>query len=869
MEIIDPNTVEEWILGQNDDVEKTGSFPKVGSMWYVVSMKWLNKWREANHVKTDQMEVDLSPSEPQTDEVMENGESSTTLESGANNDLRNADVEIGQVISEDIVESHEDHEPQVQIKPGLTVGREIEILPPKAWNYFKNKYGARDEIIRYSISLGKNDSKVEIYPKQVQVLFYKDKVLVDKLIIFHISLKSKKQDLEKWVLEVAEKRFNLDSGNFNVHLWKFTETHDLEKVSRALLKKSVIPARLLKDNDEIIDLEIADEDIALAELTPISLGSKFREEQNFENIDRLSSNSRRGLTGLQNLGNTCFMNSGIQCLSNTAKLTEYILSDQYRQKINPSNRIGTKGRIVTAYAELIREMWKGSSSSVSPWGLKKALGSFASQFVGFSQQDSQELLSFLIDGIHEDLNQALKPNPKEIADKGLPEREIAKLWWEKHLERNQSIIVDLLHGQYRSEVRCKECNNTSLAFDPFLMLTLPVPSKETMTKEFSLVGLRHNVQCKVELNGLSKLSDAMKKVPEEVRMTHYIIGECDGVGKDIRRMVGKHEIAERNREYTFFEIEEPNENKAMVLCNFSIKMYSDNYGCGSTLGITQLFKIEKGTLKDFHYSIFEQILAKCEEKTLSDEELKEEFRIRFPTYFSDKKDAFYRLSIYNPGRSPCAICRKETCYGCPVPFTDEPLKNCLSVIRDPALFINLIFHGDKSLISSKVLPLRAKFSSFTENSKKAGNISNEIDIHDCLRLFSEEEDLEESESIYCGKCKKHQNSSKKMSLYKLPEHLIIHLKRFKRHGYGMQKNGAVVQFPTDGLEIMGCNGERFVYDLYAVSNHYGSMGGGHYTAFGKNVNGNWYDFNDSSVSGVRDGSSIVSAAAYVLFYKRR
>lgn len=85
----------------------------------------------------------------------------------------------------------------------------------------------------------------------------------------------------------------------------------------------------------------------------------------------------------------------------------------------------------------------------------------------------------------------------------------------------------------------------------------------------------------------------------------------------------------------------------------------------------------------------------------------------------------------------------------------------------------------------------------------------------------------------------------------------------------MQKNGALVQFPINGMEIMNCNGERFVYDLYAVSNHYGSMGGGHYTAYGKNVNGNWYDFNDSSVSGVRDQGSVVSAAAYVLFYKRR
>ena len=61
----------------------------------------------------------------------------------------------------------------------------------------------------------------------------------------------------------------------------------------------------------------------------------------------------------------------------------------------------------------------------------------------------------------------------------------------------------------------------------------------------------------------------------------------------------------------------------------------------------------------------------------------------------------------------------------------------------------------------------------------------------------------------------------------------------------------------------------FVYDLYAISNHYGSMGGGHYTAYCRNINGNWYDFNDSSVSEVRNPNSVITAAAYVLFYKRR
>ena len=61
--------------------------------------------------------------------------------------------------------------------------------------------------------------------------------------------------------------------------------------------------------------------------------------------------------------------------------------------------------------------------------------------------------------------------------------------------------------------------------------------------------------------------------------------------------------------------------------------------------------------------------------------------------------------------------------------------------------------------------------------------------------------------------------------------------------------------------------EEPLYDLYAVSNHYGGLGGGHYTAFGKN-DGKWYDYNDSSVRATSE-SSIGGSGAYMLFYKRR
>ncbi len=60
------------------------------------------------------------------------------------------------------------------------------------------------------------------------------------------------------------------------------------------------------------------------------------------------------------------------------------------------------------------------------------------------------------------------------------------------------------------------------------------------------------------------------------------------------------------------------------------------------------------------------------------------------------------------------------------------------------------------------------------------------------------------------------------------------------------------------------------YDLYAVSNHYGSLNGGHYTAFGFNsLLNKWYEFNDSSVSTVSSIDDVVTSGAYLLLYRRR
>jgi len=123
-----------------------------------------------------------------------------------------------------------------------------------------------------------------------------------------------------------------------------------------------------------------------------------------------------------------------------------------------------------------------------------------------------------------------------------------------------------------------------------------------------------------------------------------------------------------------------------------------------------------------------------------------------------------------------------------------------------------------------------------------------------------------------------------MELYRLPKILILHLKRFKTNKVfnigqtyfsgGSSKINTFVQFPGCDEELdmtHYCTGNfsknKILYQLIGVSNHFGGMGGGHYTAYAKNhFNQKWYDYNDQHVT-YASLKDIVTEAAYVLFYQ--
>ena len=153
------------------------------------------------------------------------------------------------------------------------------------------------------------------------------------------------------------------------------------------------------------------------------------------------------------------MSSIIQCLSNTTPLRDYFASKQYLTDINKTNPLGFHGDLARGFAEIITKLWSGSFEYTSPRTLKSVLSSRGGHFQGYQQQDSHEFMSYLLDGLHEDLNRVkdkptTSPVECEVEGDTVAAGERA---WQVHRQRNDSYLVDHFQGLFKSVLVCPTC----------------------------------------------------------------------------------------------------------------------------------------------------------------------------------------------------------------------------------------------------------------------------------------------------------------------------------------------------------------------------------------------------------------------------
>ena len=645
---------------------------------------------------------------------------------------------------------------------------------------------------------------------------------------------------------------------------------------------------------------------------------------NFETL--LTGNSSHGRVGLINMGNTCYLNSALQCLSNTEDLTKYFLKKYFKKEINNGSLLGSKGFISNEYYKFINQMWNEKNSSFCPKEFRINFCKKTHLFMTGEQQDSQEFLLAVLDNLHEDLNRITNKKYMELQEQkdGESDEDASNRWWNYYKSRENSIIVDLFQGQYKSSIKCSTCGNTSISYDTYMNLGLPIPTEKTQTQiklltanlNFIDINIKNDKDIKIydiiekaitfinknnyieylkkknELDDINKLDNARKKL-ETIMYNNIEVIEFSNSFKmnNIYKTAFENINSESNMKQPFIDNTKLNKflknniNNEILLfernisdepqnsCNIyiypmvekEIKVFFSDSTNKVLLSYPILLTLKLDDslekIESLVYQKIEKIIKKKEEKN------KNALEICFP-HFTKGWGNFQNSS--------------EICQICKTKYGNAKKKFCLlfKYIQKNAKIkelMNIQNKGRCLILYAKIeeyysnKEIYSGMSIFNENTKNKEKIK--LNIYDALDSFNKEEILEGDNMWFCNKCKQHRNAKKKFEIYRTPIYLIIQLKRFRKRNMIMRaimgsKNETNIEY-KEILNIkdfvVGPDKSNSIYSLYGVIIHKKMFNGGHYYAYCKNK-GQWITFNDERLS-LCDNP--IYKDAYLLFYKRK
>merc|ERR1719285_1382574 len=177
--------------------------------------------------------------------------------------------------------------------------------------------------------------------------------------------------------------------------------------------------------------------------------------------------------GLRNIGNSCYLNSVLQCVLHCEPLRSYIVNGRYKGEINSKSK--TRGKLASSTNQLFSDLLSGQTGD--PRSVKSNVTSFSGLFRGTAQEDAQEFLRWYLEGLHEDVQRVTsKPRITEEATS-------ARMAWEQYTSRESSTIVDKCVGQLRSSLTCDHCGYVSKVWDPFWDLSVQITRSSSSIKD--------------------------------------------------------------------------------------------------------------------------------------------------------------------------------------------------------------------------------------------------------------------------------------------------------------------------------------------------------------------------------------------------
>lgn len=625
-------------------------------------------------------------------------------------------------------------------------------------------------------------------------------------------------------------------------------------------------------------------------------------------------NCRRGIAGLFNLGNTCYINCCLQCLSNTEDFTKYFLLNYYKYEENFFN-YRSDADIIEEFSQLLKKLWEEREAIISPRNFRLAFCRINSQFAGQEQQDAQEFLSALINILHERLNRIItEQNLKAINEKKENESELepCKRWEKEQKLKNNSIIYDLFNGQFISTIICQGCGKKSTSFEQFNILSLPIPKKHC---SLNIKYFTKN-DCKnfpFSINKSSTFMDLKDKALFYYKddIIQKLIKNFDGNLNDILKEEKNNIIYNYNNTkisrsilYKFIDILILDKSKMIIIKNikdneeilplidrkeYEIVLYekeliSSNY-VSIYITATNYHNEEKNP---FYKYIFSKInnysypVHLAFEKNTSLENLNKTLKNKFKNILNynlnnqnqiqnknSLEDPIKIIILHYDKLSPCNLCNKtlEESRFCLLEdllnknYTVSDLSSKINNFQITLVANSAIFYVHSKCFKNNVLYFNP------ENEENEDN--EQINIYDCLEKFREEEILENENKWYCDNCKIQQTAKKKIQIFKSPQYLIIQLKRFKYNNNIFTKYFERTKIDTFVKISKNLDLKDFVnesdknnskYELYANILHIDN----HYKAVCKNGE-RWVLYDDDSCY---KNDFPNDKNSYILFYKK-
>ena len=675
-----------------------------------------------------------------------------------------------------------------------------------------------------------------------------------------------------------------------------------------------------------------------------------------------------GFVGLRNLGNSCYLNSTLQCLTAVGELS-YRLAEEF--EAGQGQALNYDKILLKASCRLFHEMWQSEGklnslrrSAVEPRQFKTVLGRIDSRFLGYRQEDSQEALSIILDVLHEDLKTEICESEKwEIDSDG----------WKGYCAKENSLVRELFHGQLKSTLKCCKCSFKSATFDPFCLLNLPIPVEE--------VNVNGNINDPIASIYMRDVTDININIGDATNInmgdtTNTNMGDTTNISSEISTTISSEISTNMSSAISTNISSEISTNCSSTVSKnisttdstiistnfttpFSICCYNE-----SVLNVESSYLIIKKTFlnsNDFNSSRHLIIdfarghegIREVGSNLPSFEELNnpEKVFIVYKADFSPENTNTFLITFTdkNGKKIGFPILIKAlldevsfTLESFVKKFLNEKIRNIYK-FRFPSRLE--LFDENVQLISSNLNDhFKIKDVEYPRNqdgnsvqligkeieildtvnnqiifSLAIGDDFNELfdqicndesedyrdidtDINDDIKYSGIEDDdntkletktptlkdcfdrlcsieyLSEEDNWTCERCKIPVRAEKQLQIWRLPEILICHLKRFSYGGSGggTKINTAIdFELEIDLIDVIEEESPKqsVKFELFAISQHFGSLNYGHYTAIIKHYNsGKWFRADDGTVSVLEDDwfdDVKVKESAYVLFYRRK